>query len=66
MQLYVSEIPEEGISVSFQGKEVSWEGLSGIDLEALPRGELFVEKKGKEVLKRFETVCLRGRNKAKH
>ena len=50
MQLLVSEIPEEGISIPFKGNDFSWEGLKEVRLKEPPKGKLFVEKKGMHVL----------------
>jgi len=50
MQLSFSAIPEEGISIHFQGRDSSWEGLAEIPMERMPRGDLFVERRGKTVV----------------
>ena len=57
MRLYVSDIAEEGISVSFCGRDGSWEGLKSLAVESLPEGSLFVEKKR-------ETIRVQGQFRA--
>ena len=53
MKVHLSAIPEEeGLTVTFSGKDAAWEGLAGILMEALPAGELVVERLGKDVLVR--------------
>ncbi len=51
MKVHLSSIPEEqGLSVTFEGKDAPWEGLKGFDFDALPRGEMYVEKVGRDVI----------------
>jgi len=52
VRVFVSEIPDEGLTLQFRGNESSWEGLEGIHLESFPRGQLFLEKRGQDVFLR--------------
>lgn len=49
MKVFFSAIPDEGLVIPFTEKDASWRGLEDISFESQPRGELFVEKKGRDV-----------------
>jgi uncharacterized protein len=60
VRVSVSDIPEEGLSIDFHGKESAWEGLEGMDMASLPAGRLFLEKRGLDVFLRGQfTVAVR-------
>ncbi len=49
MKISFASIPDEGLKLPFGEKDSDWEGLQGMPLDTLPRGELFVEKSGRDV-----------------
>lgn len=52
MRVFVPEIPDEGLSLRFCGNDARWEGLLGMDMASLPDGQIFLERRGKDVFLR--------------
>jgi len=49
VRVLVSDIPEEGLSITFRGKDSPWEGLAGMEMASLPEGRLLLERRGRDV-----------------
>jgi uncharacterized protein len=49
MKIVVSEIPEGGMWVDFQGSDFAWDGLKGLHVAHYPEGRFFIEKSGTTV-----------------
>jgi len=50
VKLQFSDIPEGGLRVDFRGEDGRWDGLKGFSVEAPPRGHLFVQRRGRDVI----------------
>ena len=60
MRVLVPEIPEEGLMLCFAGGDARWDGLAGMEVESLPEGQVFLERRGQDVfLKGQVSACLR-------
>ena len=49
VKLQCSDIPEGGLRFDIRGEDGRWEGLKGYSVEAQPCGQLFVQKRGRNV-----------------
>jgi uncharacterized protein len=46
MKVFISEIPEEGLDLTFKGEDFVWIGLKGLNVSTYPHGKVIIEKSG--------------------